>query len=84
MEQYEIPLLIKNLYLKNKESWEQARMVSYIIAQTQSTKKLKVTDIIKFPWENSNKQNQIVSSEDKERLIKKTKLIKQYLNGNSK
>jgi len=34
---YEIEPLLSNIYLRNKDSWEQARMVAYIIAQTNST-----------------------------------------------
>lgn len=75
MEQYEIEPLVTKLYLKNKESWEQTRLLGYITAQTQSTKKLKPTDIIKFPWEEV-KVNIEVSNEDRARLIEKAKNFK--------
>ena len=80
MEQYEIEPLVTKLYLKNKESWEQTRLLGYITAQTQSTKKLKPTDIIKFPWEEV-KVNIEVSNEDRERLIEKAKNFKLNKNG---
>lgn len=35
-----------------REEWERTRFMAYITAQTQSTKKLKPTDIIKFKWDN--------------------------------
>lgn len=80
MEQYEIAPLVSKLYLKNKESWEQTRLIGYITAQTQSTKKLKPTDIMKFPWEEVE-VNTKVSNEDRERLIEKAKKFKLNKNG---
>ena len=51
MKFYEIEALIENLWMKNKESWEQTRVQAYITAQTQSTKKIDMNDIMSFPWE---------------------------------
>lgn len=62
--------------MRTKENWEQARLISYITAQTQSTKKLKITDIIKFPWEGEQVHNTQVSNEDRQRLIEKAKNFK--------
>lgn len=75
---YELSTLLKNITKKNKESWEQARMISYVIAQTNSTKKLNPTDILTFSWDNidSNKETSI-SEKDVERLKEKSK---QFLN----
>ena len=50
MQMYELEPLISNLHRKDRNSWEQARMVAYVIAQCNSTKKLKHTDIMKFTW----------------------------------
>lgn len=76
---YEITPYIRNIHLRSKESWEQARLGAYITAQVNSTKKLKVTDIMEFPWENSTKKTGItdISNADVERLKNKAKL---YLN----
>lgn len=41
---------------ENKESWEQTRFIAYIFAQTQNyKKKYKITDIIKFAWDDEEK-----------------------------
>lgn len=79
MQHYEINAIFKNLYMKNKESWEQTRLQSYIVAQGNSTKKLKPQDIIKFPWEDEIKgsSNTSVSNADVERL---RNMANQYLN----
>lgn len=80
---YEITPYIRNIHLRSKESWEQARLGAYVTAQVNSTKKIKVTDIIEFPWEKEYKAKQMktgiksISNEDVERLKSKAK---QYLN----
>lgn len=35
-----------------REEWERTRFLAYSVFQSQSTKKLKPTDIIKFKWDN--------------------------------
>ena len=57
MQMYEIQPLITNIYLKSKESWEQTRLLGYIIAQGNSTKTLKLNDIIRFPWDDDDEVN---------------------------
>ncbi|MCF0185738.1 MAG: hypothetical protein HUJ98_04515 [Bacteroidaceae bacterium] len=51
MEWYEIKALMKYDYYSYKDSWEQARLIAYLIAQTNSTKKLRLLDIIRFHWD---------------------------------
>jgi hypothetical protein len=80
---YLIDLYLTNSNLTYKTSWEQTRFLSYIIAQCQSTKKLKPTDIIKFAWDNvQDKKNKTiaVSEEKKNDLIEKMKLIERKHN----
>lgn len=74
---YELEPLLANLHKKNKESWEQTRQVTYVIAQTNSSKKLKPTDIMKFVWDDEDSDTSI-SNEDIKRLKDKAK---QYING---
>ena len=73
---YELEPLISNIHKRNKESWEQTRLLAYIIAQVNSTKKLKPTDIISFSWDNDTSDTAI-SNEDVQRLKNKAK---QYIN----
>ena len=51
MKFYEIDCLIENLWMKNKEAWEQTRVQAYITAQTQSTKELNIKKLMSFPWD---------------------------------
>lgn len=83
MEMYEVKSVMKYQHYSIKEDWEQARFISYLIAASNSTKKLKITDILKFPWDNE-KDNQkhvtSISNEDIKRLKEKAQ---QYLNSNN-
>lgn len=63
MEFYEIASLMRYRYLKSKENWEQARLISYIIAQVNSKKTLKLQDILKFGWEVENESTKITNEE---------------------
>ena len=58
MEMYEVNALIKNQYRRHKDDWEQARLIAYLIAQCNSKKRMKLTDIVTFPWEK-NVKNEI-------------------------
>lgn len=78
MEMYEISAIMKYQYLAIKESWEQTRYLCYIIAQCNSKKKLKPSDIISFQWEKEEKEaDTAISNQDIKRLKKKAQ---EYLN----
>ena len=74
---YELEPLISNIHKKNKESWEQTRLLAYITAQVYSKKKLLPTDIISFSWDKDSTGVTTISNEDVQRLKEKAK---QYIN----
>ena len=81
MEMYEVNCLLSNLYLVTKDSWEQARLVGYIGAQTHSTKKMSVSDIVTFPWEDETERHDTsMSNADKRRLEQKAKELEKMMN----
>ena len=63
MQMYEVKAVLENLQYKNKTSWEQAR-----IAQTNSTKQLSPTDIMKFDWDEAKEKDTSISKDDIARL----------------
>lgn len=65
-------------YLAYKDGWEQSRLVAYMIAQTNSTKRLKLTDILKFHWDDEEAVTSI-SNEDVARLRDKAKQYEQFI-----
>lgn len=85
MRMYEIGCLMPFLYLATKDSWEQTRFMGYINAQTHSTKKMSVSDIVSFPWEETAKAHDTaMSNADKKRLEEKAKQLEQIMNQNER
>lgn len=69
MEDWEMIELFNSLQYADSNSWEQTRFISYLIAQTNSKKKLNIYDIMKFPWEETqNSHNIEISNNDVSRL----------------
>lgn len=56
MQIYEITALIQHRDLKYREQWEMTRLLGYITAQSHTTKRIKITDIIKFSWDNERNE----------------------------
>ena len=84
MQMYELRALMKNSYLKKKDEWEIGRFISYMVAQVNSTKKLTMDQVLKFPWEEDDKKNkeaQIVTKQQREELIRKSKEMEKILFG---
>jgi hypothetical protein len=73
MQVYELYPLLNNIFNKNKESWEQTRLIAYLIAQTNSTKHLKPSDILKFGWDcnETEEKETSISNEEITRLKNK-------------
>lgn len=80
MQLYEVSWLLPNLEIATKMSFEQTRFISYITAQCQSTKSLKITDIMQFSWdkkeeEKKTQENTKIEANEIERLKKKMERI---------
>lgn len=66
---YEVKSVMQHSFYANQDLWESQRLIAYILAQSNSKKKLKITDIIEFPWEKPNNDLPTsVSNEDLKRL----------------
>lgn len=83
---YEISALMKYSHYKSKDNWEQARLISFLIAQANSTKRLKIEDIIKFPWEADKEKDgmskytsEAMTQDDISYLEEQAELMKQFL-----
>ena len=78
MEVYEINAAMKYNYYAHKDSWEQTRLLAYITAQVNSIKKIKLSDILDFYWENDLQPiDTSISNDDVKRLREKAK---QFIN----
>lgn len=78
LQDWEVQDIYNNLQYVDCATWEQTRWLMYVIAQVNSRKQLKVTDILKFPWDGGGEATTI-SKEDIERLRKKAKLLEKEL-----
>lgn len=79
----EVRYFLEGLERRKRDAWEQTRILGYITAQVNSTRKLKQTDILSFPWdeESSNKKKAVfVSDSEIKRLRDKAKQVEQTLN----
>lgn len=75
----EVEAFLTGFNRRNRETWEQTRVIGYIIAQANSTKKLEQNDILRFPWDNESetKKDTQVSDEEMLRLREKAKQVAQ-------
>lgn len=77
----EVRCFLEGLGRRNRESWEQTRIVAYVIAQANSTKDLEPSDVLCFPWDEKEEKGQTtVTDEEMERLREKVKLIEKEIN----
>lgn len=82
MQDYEVNDILDALPYLDRNSWEQSRLQSLVTAQVNSKKQLKATDIIKLPWDEDNVTETSpteISTEDIERLKKKSELIYKHI-----
>ena len=80
MSIWEARELVKQAHLKNKENWEQTRLLVGIIANALSTKKVDIKEAMKFPWdEDYNDRRTAISNEEVERLKIKIENTKKLL-----
>ena len=79
----EVRLYLEGYERRKRDAWEQTRILGYIMAQVNSTKPIKQTDILTFPWDQEapkNPKTTRVSSSEIERLRAKAKQVEQEMN----
>ena len=76
---WEVSAVVDYVIKQSQAKWEQCRIIAYTIAQSTSTKDLKLTDILHFDWDK-NVVAEIDNSEI-ERLRIKAKEREEVMNG---
>ena len=79
MEWYEMEALIENLWMKNRETWEQTRTISFVTAQCQSTKKLDPKEMMPFTWDK-NEEKHVDTEEEKKEMYQEMKRWEEIMN----
>lgn len=73
MTEYELYILYDNLEYSDFNTKEMSRILGYIIAQTQSRKKLKPNEIMQFPWDEAFKKDAVEHKEDSKEDIERVR-----------
>ena len=85
LQNFEVELLYENLKYADRPSWEQTRLLAFILAQVNSKKRLEMTDIMSFPWEENYEEKNIeISNEDRDKLRAKAAMFEKILQQNKK
>lgn len=71
---------LASVQYRGRDRWEQARMIAYMVAQVNSKKVLKPSEIIKYAWDE-NKESEAVNAVDLERLKQKAEYLEKKLYG---
>lgn len=86
LQEYEIEPIVQNIPFIEKGDWERTRFLAYCNIQKSSSKKLKPTDLISFPWEKEesstdqiNSNSEPLTKENIQRLKEQAKIISQTL-----
>ena len=80
LQDFEVELLYENLKYADRPSWEQTRLLAFILAQVNSKKRLEMTDIMSFPWEENYEEKNIeMSNEDRDKLRAKAAMFEKIL-----
>lgn len=81
LEEWELPHLFENIKYSYKNELENTRLLMYIIAQVNSKKQLKISDIMKFSWDDEFKEKPEQASEEKiKSLFDRAKQFENTLN----
>lgn len=79
----ELQLILKNYQYRFKNEYEMNRLTNYIIAQSNSTKQLKQTDISTFIWDEQQVEKQVITQEVIEDMKEKgNELIQKLMKNN--
>ena len=84
MQEWEALEMLGSLDVANRIDWERTRLQLYATAQANSKKKLKPTDIMKFAWEEKEKEESTkeITTKEIKHIKERAQLIKQrYIDG---
>ena len=77
MSAEEVLMLYEAYTVDYQEKWEMLRLVNYHIVASQSSKPIKITDIMSFPWDKKSinkKGNEKDTKAEINRIKKKFKI----------
>ena len=89
MQWYEVEACLKGLELSERTGWEQTRYICYLVAQVNSSRQIKPSDVLKFEWDGkadgkSDGEEKPISAEEFERMKRKAAEMEAKLSSNKK
>lgn len=73
MAMWEAAALLRHSDYAERDSWEQTRLLAFIVAQAHSSKKLSMDDLMRFPWDkeqsNDDEEQKSMSNDDIARVM---------------
>lgn len=84
MPMYEADLLLENAYMVDQSAAERMRMMCWMTAQVNSTKKLEPEDLISFSWEKKEREKEpprLLSDEEVKGMQAYAQKIKEQIYG---
>ena len=70
LQDWEVYDIYNMLQYADSPQWEQTRYLMYVVAQVNSRKQLKLTDILKFPWDQEGGLAKTTISDDEIKALK--------------
>lgn len=80
MDTWEAMEMVGMLEYADRQAWEQTRAQVYVAAQSNSKRKLKATEVMKFPWDSDIEKSTLtkeLTEDDRERLRKRAEMIRE-------
>lgn len=59
----EVSILLDELEVSSRDSWEQTRLMMWSVIQSQSSKKIKPVDLLPFHWDKKSNTQEITREE---------------------
>ena len=75
----ELQDILDNVQFADRSLWEANRINSFITCQVNSRKKLKLTDVYRLPFDETEDTEQF-TKEDFEQMQKQSKILEDYIN----
>lgn len=74
----ELQDILDNIQFADRSLWEALRINSFITCQVNSRKKLKLTDVYRLPFDESEAEQ--MTKEDFEQMQQQSKILEDYIN----
>jgi len=83
MEMYELKAIIELYESDYKEDWNKKRIIAHSIYQSQCSKSLDYTDVLRFPWDDDDEVSKAIDPAERLRLQQYALEMQTKMNANN-